>query len=67
MRAQTRERGPPSALADIFAKAIKDLTERVKVVEEKQKAGEDKEIKEIVETQRIIDEILVSNADVIKR
>ena len=50
-----------------FAKALKDLTERVKVVEDKQKDDQDKEIKEIVETQRIIGEILVSNADAIKR
>ena len=50
-----------------FAKAIKDLTERVKVVEDKQKDDEDKEIKEIVETQRVIDENLVANADAIKR
>ena len=48
-----------------FAKAIRDLTERVKVVEEKQNDDKDKEIKEIVETQRIIDEILVSNSDAI--
>ena len=44
-----------------FAKAIKDLTERVKVIEEKRTEDEDKDIKEIVETQRVIDEILVSN------
>ena len=50
-----------------FAKAIKDLTERVKVIEEKRTEDEDKDIKEIVETQRVIDEILVSNSDAIKR
>ena len=37
------------------------------MVEDKQKDDGDKEIKEIVETQRVIDEILVSNADAIKR
>ena len=50
-----------------FAKAIKGLTERVKVIEEKRTEDEDKDIKEIVETQRVIDEILVSNSDAIKR
>ena len=38
-----------------FAKALKDLTERVKVIEEKWTEDEDKDIKEIVETQRVID------------
>ena len=38
-----------------FAKAIKDLTERVKVIEENWTEDEDKDIKEIVETQRVID------------
>ena len=35
-----------------FAKAIKDLTERVKVIKEKRTEDEDKDIKEIMETQR---------------
>ena len=51
----------------LFGKAFKDLTERVKALEEKAKSDDRKEIMEIIETQRIIDEILVANSDAIKK
>ena len=49
-----------------FAKLVKDLNERVKSLESKGKYSEDKDIQEIIENQRVVDEILVSNSDAIK-
>ena len=51
----------------LFGKAFKDLTERVKALEEKEKSDDNKEIREIIETQRVIDEIIVANTDTIKK
>ena len=51
----------------LFGKAFKDLTERVKALEEKANSDDRKEIMEIIETQRLIDEILVANSDSIKK
>ena len=51
-----------------FAKTMKDLTERVNNLENNKKSDDDeREIKEILESQRVIDEILVANTDAIKR
>ena len=42
-----------------FAKTMKDLTERVNNLENNKKSDDDeREIKEILESQRVIDEIL---------
>ena len=50
----------------LFGKAFKDLSEKVKKLEVKTINDDEKEIKEIIETQKVIDEIIVSNADAIK-
>ena len=50
-----------------FAKSFKDLTERVKTLEDKRMSNDEKEIKEIMESQRVVDEILVANTDAIKQ
>ena len=50
----------------LFGKAFKDLSEKVKRLEVKTINDDEKEIKEIIETQKVIDEIIVSNADAIQ-
>ena len=50
-----------------FAKSFKDLTERVKTLEDKRMSNDEKEIKEIMESQKVVDEILVANTDAIKQ
>ena len=51
----------------LFGKAFTDLSENVKCLEERTKSDNEKEIKEIIEAQRVIDEILVANSDAIKK
>ena len=51
----------------LFGKAFTDLSEKVKCLEEKTKSNSEREIKEIIEAQRVIDEILVANSDAIKK
>jgi hypothetical protein len=46
----------------LFGKAFKDLTDKVKALEEKEKSDDNKEIREIIETKRIIDELILGNA-----
>jgi hypothetical protein len=41
-----------------FAKTIKDLTERVNNLENNKKSDDEREIKEIVESQRVIDDFV---------
>ena len=51
----------------LFSKAFKDLSEKVKSLEERTKCDQEREIKEIIESQRAIDEIIVVNSDAIKK
>jgi hypothetical protein len=46
---------------------MKDLTERVNNLENNKTSDDKREMKEIVESQRVIDEILVANTDAINR
>ena len=57
----------PQGYIGRFAKTMKELSERVNNLETNRKSDEEREIKEILESQRVIDEILVANTDAIKR
>ena len=48
-------------------RTLKDLKSSVEVLEKKTQPDDNNEIKEIIETQKVIDEIIVANADAIKR
>ena len=48
-------------------RTLKDLKSSVQVLEKKLPQEENKEIKEIIETQKVINEIIVANGDAIKR
>ena len=48
-------------------RTLKDLKSSVEVLEKKTPPDDNNEIKEIIETQKVIDEIIVANADAIKR
>jgi hypothetical protein len=50
-----------------IAKLVKDLKSSVDNLEKKRQMTENKEIQEIIDTQKVIDEIIVSNSDAIKR
>ena len=50
-----------------MAKMFKDLKHSVEVLEKKVSANENDEIKQILDAQTVIDEILVANSDAIKR
>ena len=51
----------------LFGKAFKDLSEKVKCLEERTKCDKKREIKEIIEAQQVIDEIIAVNSDAIKK
>ena len=51
----------------LFGKALKDLSEKVKCLEERTKSDNEREIKEIIKAQRVIEEILVANLDATKK
>ena len=46
---------------------MKDLKVTVEALEKKTLLSEDKEIQEIIKTQRVIEEVLLANSDAIKR
>ena len=48
-------------------KTVKDLKSNVESLDKKLEAKETAEIKEIIEAQRIVDEVIVANSDAIKR
>ena len=48
-------------------KTVTDLKSSAKALEKKMKQSEYKEVQEILETQKVIDEITVANSDAIKR
>ena len=50
-----------------MARLVKDMKSTVDNLEKKMDVKDDKEIKEIVEAQQVIDAIIVANADAIKR
>ena len=50
-----------------LAKLFKDLKATVDNLEKKNQVSENREIQEIIDTQRVIDEIIVANSDCIKR
>ena len=50
-----------------LAKLLKDLKATVDNLEKKNQVSENREIQEIIDTQRVIDEIIVANSDCIKR
>ena len=48
-------------------RTVKDLKSSVEALGKKRTQGENDEVKEIIEAQRVIDEVIVANADAIKR
>ena len=50
-----------------IAKLVKDLKATVENLQKKDQVSENREIQEIIDTQRVIDEIIVANSDCIKR
>ena len=50
-----------------IVKLVKELKDSVEALEGKDKQKEIDEVSEILEAQRVIDEIIVANADAIKR
>ena len=50
-----------------IAKLLKDLKSRVESLEKKEQESANKEIQEIIDAQTVMDEIIVANADAIKR
>ena len=50
-----------------IARLVKDLKSAVEKMEKKNAASENSEVQEIIETQKVIDEIIVANSDAIKR
>ena len=50
-----------------LVKLVKDLKTSVEALEKKTVPNEQDEVKEIMEAQRIVDEILVANSEAIKR
>ena len=50
-----------------IAKLLKDLKSRVESLDKKDQESANKEIQEIIDAQTVMDEIIVANADAIKR